>query len=107
MSVSGHIPVRTCVVCGSKKHQSDLLRLVLDKEKYITVDRHLCMEGRGAYACPGCLPRLRMANRLKKAFRHQARGIAKNILQQSSVLPSNRTGLNFEERGRQDVIHNQ
>jgi hypothetical protein len=48
-----------------------------------------------------------MANRLKKAFRHQARGIAKNILQQSSILPSKGTGLDFEERGPQDVMHNQ
>lgn len=107
MGAGGHIPVRTCVVCGRKRHQSELLRLALDQEQWITVDHHLCMGGRGAYACPSCLPRLRMANRLKKAFRHQARGIAKNILQPSTAPPSKGTGSDFEERGPQDVMHNQ
>lgn len=107
MGASEHKPVRTCVVCGKKKQKSDLLRLALNSEQCITVDHHLCMGGRGAYACPSCLPRLRMVNRLRKAFRHQARGVAKNILPQSSILPNNGAGLDFEERRPRDVMHNQ
>lgn len=76
-----HTPIRTCVVCGQKKTKSALLRMALDcREKGpIVLDRRQVREGRGAYVCPGCLPRLRFTRRVQKAFRNRANGLADEI----------------------------
>ncbi|NLJ28608.1 MAG: YlxR family protein [Deltaproteobacteria bacterium] len=79
----GHLPIRTCVVCGRKEPKFALLRMALDFEekKFIVLDRDQCLEGRGAYVCPGCLPRLRFTKRVQKAFRNKAKGLAQDIRQ--------------------------
>ncbi len=48
----GHIPVRTCVSCGSKRSKYELIRLVLDKNGVIIRDDKGKLGGRGAYVCP-------------------------------------------------------
>ncbi|MCE5244174.1 MAG: DUF448 domain-containing protein [Desulfobacteraceae bacterium] len=84
-----HVPVRTCVVCGTKKAKSSLLRLGLGLgEKYVVLDCRGRMAGRGAYVCPDCLPRLGFTNRVRKAFRNEAQGIAEDILQNPSIRHS-------------------
>jgi predicted RNA-binding protein YlxR (DUF448 family) len=47
----GHIPVRTCVSCRSKKAKKELVRLVLDKDNRVIIDRFRKKEGRGIYLC--------------------------------------------------------
>jgi uncharacterized protein len=75
-----HIPIRTCLVCGKKHSKFALLRIALAPvEKTIVVDREQHMEGRGAYVCEGCLPRLRYTKRVQKAFRNGATGLAQGI----------------------------
>ncbi len=81
----GHVPVRTCVVCGRKHPRSVLLRLALDREeRHVVYDRRRCMPGRGAYVCRECLPRLRLDRRLRKAFRNEVKGITKDIIESAS-----------------------
>jgi uncharacterized protein len=69
----GHIPIRSCVVCGERKPKEILLRIGLDPEtRCIVADPNRCLAGRGAYVCPHCLPQLRLTKRVRKAFRDKA-----------------------------------
>lgn len=69
----GHIPIRSCVVCGERKSREALLRMALDPEtKCIVADAGRRLAGRGAYVCPDCLPQLRLTKRVRKAFRDKA-----------------------------------
>ena len=83
-----HTPIRTCVVCGQKKTKSTLLRMALDcREKGpIVLDLQQVREGRGAYVCPGCLPRLRFTRRVQKAFRNRANGLADEIFMREQLI---------------------
>jgi uncharacterized protein len=75
-----HVPMRTCLVCGKKNAKSALLRVALSPvEKTIVLDREQRLEGRGAYVCQGCWPRLRYTKRVQKAFRNEAKGLARDI----------------------------
>ena len=47
----GHVPIRTCVICRSKKAKIELIRLVLDKDNRIIIDEFRKKEGRGIYLC--------------------------------------------------------
>jgi predicted RNA-binding protein YlxR (DUF448 family) len=77
------VAIRTCLVCGGKKPKAALLRVALDRKlKQIVLDRRQHMEGRGAYVCHECLPRLRFNKRVEKAFRNEAKGLSEDILQQ-------------------------
>lgn len=72
----GHVPIRTCVVCAVKKPKVALLRLCADPlEGLVSVDPRKTHPGRGAYVCEGCLTRLRMNPRVRKAFRNKAKGL--------------------------------
>ena len=46
-----HVPERTCASCRSKKAKKELVRLVLDKDNRIIIDRLQKKEGRGIYLC--------------------------------------------------------
>jgi uncharacterized protein len=75
-----HVPIRTCLVCGKKHSKVALLRVALTPmERTIVVDREQRMEGRGAYVCQSCLPRLCYTKRVQKAFRNKATGLAQCI----------------------------
>lgn len=67
----GHVPIRTCISCGTKRPKSDLIRLVLDPDGWVVCDFIGNAPGRGAYVCrrEECWAILRDSNRLKKAFR--------------------------------------
>lgn len=76
MAAPGHVAIRTCVVCSVKGSRKSLVRLCTDPEDgLIFVDAEGCYPGRGAYVCEGCLPRLRMNPRVRKAFRNKAKGL--------------------------------
>ena len=80
MAHSVHIPLRTCLVCGNKDAKFALLRVALSPlEKTLVLDPDQRMEGRGAYICKGCLPRLSYTKRVQKAFRNKAKGLAESI----------------------------
>ncbi len=71
-----HVPIRTCVVCSAKKPRQSLTRLCVDPtDGLVFVDLKGCYSGRGAYACEGCIPHLRMNPRIRKAFRNKAKGL--------------------------------
>lgn len=78
------IPQRTCVVCGSKRAKSELLRLVVDIAGRVYPDRHQRRQGRGAYVCRSadCQVRLKRI-RLQKAFR---RSLADSALEMIEAL---------------------
>ncbi|MGD9503893.1 MAG: YlxR family protein [Syntrophobacteraceae bacterium] len=90
----GEAPIRSCLVCGSKASKYELVRLALDHEGCITLDPSRRMEGRGAYVCPSCLPRLRFNKKVQWAFRNKAKGVAPNICEHSSQKPVKR----FQEK---------
>ena len=62
------IPQRTCLGCNEKKDKKDLIRIVKDKEKNISIDLTGKSEGRGAYICNKieCLDKVLKSKRLEK-----------------------------------------
>ena len=48
---SRHIPLRTCVICGSKTGKRELIRIVATPEGRVVIDPTGKKNGRGAYSC--------------------------------------------------------
>jgi len=73
-------PVRTCIVCRTKRDKAGLLRLVLNEENRVLFDHQQRYHGRGAYVCsrPECLARVKLAY-LQKAFRRSLPETAWNV----------------------------
>jgi len=71
----GHIPIRTCIYCGTKRGKRDLVRLVLAAGGLIVQDISGQGKGRGAYVCAdkSCLMALKTSTRLNRAFRTKNR----------------------------------
>ena len=61
---------RMCMGCNNKKDKKDLIRIVLNKNGEITVDKTGKLEGRGAYICDSidCLEKVIKTKRLERAF---------------------------------------
>lgn len=61
---------RMCIGCGSKKDKKELIRIVINKENVISVDRTGKLPGRGAYICDNveCLEKLKKSKKLEKNF---------------------------------------
>jgi predicted RNA-binding protein YlxR (DUF448 family) len=76
-----HVPVRTCISCGTKQSKRALLRLALDDEGYVVRDELMERPGRGAYVCrsESCLKRM-PKGRLERALR-----VKKALMRQSPV----------------------
>lgn len=66
-----HVPVRTCIGCGEKKHKQELWRFVLLSKYQISFDKEQNLDGRGAYLCKkkGCLTAAVKGKKLHKSFR--------------------------------------
>jgi len=66
----GHIPIRTCISCGTKRNKYELIRLVMDAQGRVVRDDRSKFPGRGAYLCPrdSCWEGLKKNKRLLKAF---------------------------------------
>ena len=64
------IPQRTCVGCNTQKNKSDMIRIVINKEGSIFIDKTGKANGRGAYICnnPECLEKVIKSKRLEKSF---------------------------------------
>ena len=61
---------RTCMGCNSKKDKKELIRIVINKEGEISVDKTGKLSGRGAYICDNieCLEKLEKSKRLERVF---------------------------------------
>ena len=71
MAKQRHVPLRTCVSCGTKTAKRDLLRIVAGPEGGAEIDASSKANGRGAYLCqnPDCGPEGRRRGRLQHALR--------------------------------------
>ncbi len=68
-------PLRTCIGCTSRKPQSELLRISMDRSGRITVDEGVHSPGRGAYICRNeeCVDRAIAKKRFNRAFRTEVK----------------------------------
>lgn len=64
------IPQRTCVGCNVQKNKNDLIRIVMNKEGMIFVDKTGKANGRGAYICNNidCLEKTIKTKKLERTF---------------------------------------
>lgn len=64
------IPQRTCVGCNSQKNKNELIRIVINKDGNIIIDKTGKANGRGAYICnnPECLEKAIKARRIERSF---------------------------------------
>lgn len=67
----GHVPLRTCVVCGAKIDKRQLVRVVRTQSGSVQVDSTGKKPGRGAYLCYelSCWERALKKNRLDHTLR--------------------------------------
>lgn len=63
-------PQRTCIGCNTKKDKQDLIRIVLNKDGNIFIDKTGKLPGRGTYICNNidCLEKLIKTKRLERTF---------------------------------------
>lgn len=68
-----HIPLRTCVICGTKSPKRELLRIVATPIGVVGVDDTGRLAGRGTYVCGGaqCTPRRVKKGSVERALRHR------------------------------------
>ncbi len=61
---------RMCMGCNTKKDKRDLIRIVMNKEGNICVDKTGKLSGRGAYICDNidCLEKVIKSKRLERVF---------------------------------------
>ena len=59
-----------CMGCNEKKDKRELIRIVLNKEGEITIDKTGKLEGRGAYICDkiDCLEKVIKTKRLERTL---------------------------------------
>lgn len=64
------IPQRTCIGCNVQKNKKDLIRIVINKEGEISIDRTGKANGRGAYICDNidCFEKMIKSKKLEKSF---------------------------------------
>lgn len=64
------IPQRTCTGCNVQKNKNDLIRIVMNKEGNIFIDKTGKANGRGAYICNNidCLEKVIKSKRLERSF---------------------------------------
>lgn len=63
-------PQRMCMGCNSRKDKQDLIRIVMNKDGEITIDKTGKLSGRGAYICDSleCLEKVIKTKRLERTF---------------------------------------
>ncbi len=70
---SKKIPERMCVVCRVHKEKRELLRVVLNKEEGLLIDKTGKKNGRGAYICKdnACVDKAEKSGALSRAFKRE------------------------------------
>ncbi len=68
------LPQRTCIACNQKKDKKELIRIVINKENEIKIDRTGKQNGRGTYICNnmGCLEKALKAKKIQRALKTQS-----------------------------------
>ncbi len=63
-------PQRMCMGCNSRKEKQELIRIVINKNGEITIDKTGKLSGRGAYICDNleCLDKVIKTKRLERTF---------------------------------------
>ena len=66
-----HVPLRTCLACGVKQPQRQLVRLVRTSSDRVEIDFKRVKRGRGGYLCHNreCWERVWEKGLLERAFR--------------------------------------
>lgn len=66
-----NIVYRTCMGCNAKKEKKEMLRIVVNKQNEISIDKTGKLEGRGAYICKKteCLDKVIKNKRLERALK--------------------------------------
>lgn len=61
---------RMCMGCNTKKDKKELIRIVMNKEGNISIDKTGKLSGRGAYICDNveCLEKIIKSKRLERIF---------------------------------------
>ena len=61
---------RMCMGCNTKKDKRELIRIVMNKEGNISIDKTGKLSGRGAYICDNidCLDKIIKSKRLERVF---------------------------------------
>ena len=61
---------RMCMGCNTKKEKHNLIRIVMNKEGIISIDKTGKLSGRGAYICDNidCLEKVIKSKRLERIF---------------------------------------
>ena len=69
------IPLRSCIVCNVQKNKSDLIRIVMNKEGNISIDKTGKANGRVAYICNNieCLEKAIISKKLECSFERTGR----------------------------------
>ncbi len=79
MKMQKHVPLRSCVVCRTKRPKRELIRIVRTAEGVVQVDATGKTDGRGAYLCsePACwvggVTRGKLSQALKTELKESAR----------------------------------
>ena len=66
-----HVPLRTCLACGVKQPQRQLVRIVRASSEWVEIDFKRVKHGRGGYLCHTreCWQRIWEKGLLERAFR--------------------------------------
>ncbi len=93
-----HVPIRTCVVCGTSRPKRELIRIVRTPEGKVELDLTGKKPGRGAYLCPRvecwdlrvAIPRLQRSLRatLDEEARAALEAYAATLRQQADEQPA-------------------
>ncbi|MDR3603931.1 MAG: DUF448 domain-containing protein [Syntrophaceae bacterium] len=67
----GHVPIRTCVGCRSRRPAVEMIRMQAQDKKLILADNKTNFGGRACYICPlvKCAEKAFKKGRLEKALR--------------------------------------
>lgn len=65
------IPLRKCIACGERKSKNELIRIVKNNEKGVSIDKNNKINGRGAYICSNmeCVNNVEETNKLSRALK--------------------------------------
>lgn len=67
----GHVPIRRCIGCRTRRPAHEMIRLKADKDKVIVADEKDRTPGRGCYVCPQekCVRAALEKDRISRALR--------------------------------------
>jgi predicted RNA-binding protein YlxR (DUF448 family) len=77
MAKRGHISVRMCAGCRKRRPKAELIRLTLNDQGQVVVDKEKLSAGRGVYLCPsqGCLELAIKKKGITRGFRDRSRQV--------------------------------